>query len=80
MDSCTTHELAELQRDGIVYRVDRKGRFKVDGLPDFYQTTFHTVDYVKKHWGRFLSVVDHVEGGLNGHQDIVVMRKSAVSM
>jgi len=78
MDSCTPRELADLQRDGIVYRVDRKGKFKVDGLPDFYQTTFHAVDYVKKHWGRFLSVVDHIEGGLNGHQDIVVMRKSRV--
>jgi ubiquinone/menaquinone biosynthesis C-methylase UbiE len=80
LDSCTPRELADLQRDGIVYRVDRKGKFKVDGLPDFYQTTFHTADYVKKHWGRFLPVVDHVEGGLNGHQDIVVMRKSGIGV
>lgn len=74
-DSCTPGELARLKLDGIVYRTDRKGRFKVDGLPDFYQTTFHTREYVKEHWGRFLPVVDHREGGLNGHQDIVVMRK-----
>jgi ubiquinone/menaquinone biosynthesis C-methylase UbiE len=78
LDSCTPAELAGLQRDGIVYRVDRKGKFKVDGLPDFYQTTFHTTDYVKAHWGRFLSVIDHLEGALNGHQDIVVMRKSGI--
>jgi 2-polyprenyl-3-methyl-5-hydroxy-6-metoxy-1,4-benzoquinol methylase len=75
VDSCTAAERSDLLRDGIVFRVDRKGRFKVDGLPDFYQTTFHTVDYVKTHWSRFLPVVDVVEGGLNGHQDIVVMRK-----
>jgi len=74
-DSCTPGELARLKLDGIVYRTDRKGRFKVDGLPDFYQTTFHTREYVREHWGRFLPVVDHREGGLNGHQDIVVMRK-----
>lgn len=74
-DSCTAAEIACLQRDGIVYRTDRKGRFKVDGLPDFYQTTFHTTDYVRRHWGRYFSVVEHIEGGLNGHQDIVVMRK-----
>ncbi len=76
MESCTPWEKAQLQRDGFVYRVDRKGRFKVDGLPDFYQTTFHSVDYVRKNWSRFLPVVNHIEGGLNGHQDIVVMRKS----
>lgn len=77
--SCTLAELADLQRDGIVFRVDRKGRFKVDGLPDFYQTTFHTADYVKAHWGRFLPVAAYNEGGIAGHQDIVVMRKPVES-
>ncbi len=79
LDSCTPGELACLRRDGIVYRTDRKGRFKVDGLPDFYQTTFHTVEYVRRHWGRFFPVVEHIEGGLNGHQDIVLMRKPATA-
>lgn len=73
--SCTAAELASLASDGFVYRTDRKGRFKVDGLPDFYQTTFHTVEYVRRHWSRHLDVVEHVEGGLNGNQDIVVLRK-----
>lgn len=73
--SCTAGERAQLEREGFVYRVDRKGRFKVDGLPNFYQTTFHTRSYVAARWGSVLSVVQHIEGGLNGHQDIVVMRK-----
>lgn len=77
--SCTAAELAMLARDGFVYRTDRKGRFKVDGLPDFYQTTFHTVDYVRQHWARHLVVVEHIEGGLNGNQDIVVLRKPVPS-
>ena len=77
LDSCTPAERASLQREGIVYRTDRNGRFKVDGLPDFYQTTFHTADYVRRHWSRYLPVVAHIEGGLNGHQDIVLMRKSS---
>lgn len=79
LDSCTPDERAALQREGIVYRTDHKGRFKVDGLPDFYQTTFHTVDYVQRHWGRYFSIVEHIEGGLNGHQDMVVMRKRATA-
>lgn len=76
--SCTTAERAQLQRDGFVYRVDRRGRFKVDGLPDFYQTAFHTRAYVAAHWGSVLPIVRHIEGGLNGQQDIVIMRKPAV--
>ncbi len=78
LGSCTAAERAQLQREGLVYRVERKGRFKVDGLPDFYQTTFHTRAYVAAHWGSILPIVQHIEGGLNGHQDIVVMRKSSL--
>jgi Methylase involved in ubiquinone/menaquinone biosynthesis len=79
LGSCTTEERAQLQREGFVYRVERKGRFKVDGLPDFYQTTFHTRAYVAARWGSVLPLVQHIEGGLNGHQDIVVMRKRAAA-
>jgi SAM-dependent methyltransferase len=68
-------EMVELKDRGIAHRVDRKGRFKLDGLPDFYQTTFHTPEYVAKAWGRWFEVVEHLEGGLGDHQDLVVMRK-----
>lgn len=73
--SCTQDELKELDRNGIAFRVDRKGRFKLDGLPDFYQTTFHTRAYVAKVWSEFFEVVDHLEGGLGQHQDLVVLRR-----
>jgi SAM-dependent methyltransferase len=75
--SCSEGELRELAERGIAYRVDRKGRFKLDGLPDFYQTTFHTREYVTRRWGSVLEVVDYLEGGLGGHQDVVVMKKAA---
>lgn len=72
--SCTPEELRQLDEHGIAFRVDHKGRFKLDGLPDFYQTTFHAKDYVARVWGRYFRVVDHVEGGLGGHHDIVVLQ------
>jgi ubiquinone/menaquinone biosynthesis C-methylase UbiE len=75
LESCTDAELDELGRRGIVYRVGRKGRFKLDGLPDFYQTTFHTREYVSRAWSRHFDVVDHIEGGLGGHQDLVLLRR-----
>ena len=73
--SCSAAELRELAEKGFAYRVGRKGRFKLDGLPEFYQTTFHTRDYVARKWGALLEIADYVEGGLAGHQDLVVMRR-----
>ena len=73
--SCSLEELKALDRTGIVFRVDRKGRFKLDGLPDFYQTTFHTQAYVEKAWSVFFEVVDHIQDGLGRHQDFVILRR-----
>ena len=75
--SCTTDELTQLDRNGIAFRVDRKGRFKLDGLPDFYQTTFHTRAYIAREWDKFFEVVDHIAGGLDQHQDLVILRRRA---
>ena len=72
--SCTADELTQLDRNGIAFRVDRKGQFKLDGLPDFYQTTFHTRAYIAREWNKLFEVVDHIEGGLDQHQDLVILR------
>jgi SAM-dependent methyltransferase len=74
-ECCTPDELRELNLSGIVFRVARKGRFKLDGLPDFYQTTFHTPEYVARVWHGFFEVVDHVPGWLGQHQDLVILRR-----
>lgn len=76
MESCSDAERRELAQKGIAYRVDRKGRFKLDGLPDFYQTTFHTREYIARKWAAAFDLVDYAEGGLAGHQDLVVLRKN----
>lgn len=75
--SCTDAELKELEFRGFLYRVDRKGALKLDGLPDEYQTTFHTQAYVYGEWLRWFEVVDYIEGGLEGHQDLVVLQRRA---
>ena len=73
--SCTPDELKELDRHGIAFRMDRKGKFKLDGLPDFYQTTFHTQAYVARVWSGFFEVVEHIDGGLGQHQDLVLLKR-----
>ena len=73
--SCTHEEMERLRERGIVYRMDRRGRFKLDGLPDSYQTTFHTREYVERVWTRWFHLAEYVEGGLGQHQDLVVLRR-----
>jgi SAM-dependent methyltransferase len=69
---------AELEHDGFIFISDAKGRFKLDGFPDFYQTACHTKEYVKKQWSTLFEVVDYVERGINDHQDAVVLKKSSL--
>lgn len=68
-------EKAVLAEKGLLFRVGQTGRWKIDGLPDAYQTTFHTVDYVEREWSRYFKVVEHVEQGMAGGQDAVMLVK-----
>jgi 2-polyprenyl-3-methyl-5-hydroxy-6-metoxy-1,4-benzoquinol methylase len=43
-------------------------------LPDFYQTTFHTPAYIHDVWGQYFEVLAVDEQGLQGYQDIVLLR------
>jgi ubiquinone/menaquinone biosynthesis C-methylase UbiE len=47
-----------------------------EGLPDFYQTSFHTEDYIYTHWGKFFEIIKIVKRGIAGHQDLILCRKS----
>jgi SAM-dependent methyltransferase len=73
--SCFPDELRQLETLGFVYRIDRKGKFKLDGLPDSYQTTFHTRAYITDVWSRSFEIVDYIAGGLHGHQDVVILKR-----
>jgi SAM-dependent methyltransferase len=71
---CDEHERRELDRRGFVYRTGPTGMLKLDGLPSFYQTTFHTPEYIARMWGTIFEIENHGVGGMAGHQDLVVMR------
>lgn len=44
--------------------------------PAWYQAAWHTQEYVKEHWSRFVNVAAYIPQGLDGYQDLVVGRKS----
>lgn len=66
-------ELETLESTGFFFKTFRKGRFKLDSLPDFYQIAFHTRQYVTEVWTRFFALQHYAERGLNGHQDLVLL-------
>ncbi|MFT5351345.1 MAG: ubiquinone/menaquinone biosynthesis C-methylase UbiE [Planctomycetota bacterium] len=60
---------------GFMFLTGATGRLKLDKLPDFYQTAFHTQDYIHREWSAYFDVVRYVERGINNHQDAVLLRK-----
>jgi hypothetical protein len=51
------------------------GKLKIDKLPDFYQSAFHTKDYIYQQWSAYFDIVRYEERGINNHQDAVLLRK-----
>lgn len=66
----------EAHERGLMFLSGPKGRLKVDGLPDFYQTAFHTKEYIYSEWSAYFDIVDYVERGIGDYQDAVILRKS----
>ena len=46
-----------------------------EGLPDFYQTSFQTTDYVRREWAKHFDVLAICEKGIGSNQDAVLVRK-----
>jgi SAM-dependent methyltransferase len=69
--------LAEREIDdaGVVFVEGATGMLKPDGLPDFYQNSFHTRDYVLREWSKYFEVLEYRERAINDHQDAVLLRR-----
>ncbi len=66
---------AVLASQGICSQVAQRGAVKLDGLPDFYQATFHTRDYVERVWCGPFELLAYRERGMNSRQDAVLLKK-----
>ena len=65
-------ELTALREKGFLFKSFATGRFKTDGLPDFYQITFHTKAYISEVWARFFTIRSYIERGCS-YQDLVLL-------
>lgn len=46
-----------------------------DGLPEFYQTSYQTQEYVRRVWSQYFTIENYFVRGLGNHQDLIVCRK-----
>lgn len=62
----------ELERDGFLHwRGDGWGNY----FPDFYHTSWHLPEYIRRHWSRWFVVRDILEGKLLSNHDIVILTR-----
>jgi SAM-dependent methyltransferase len=74
--------------EGLFHLVSRQGRRalrqsgfyycgvrKTEGLPAFYQTSFHHRQYIERQWSRFFAIVRIDENGIAGRQDAILCRR-----
>jgi SAM-dependent methyltransferase len=66
---------AKLRTQGILFVTGATGLLKLDGLPDFYQTTYHTRDYIDREWSKVFRIISYIPRGINAHQDAVLLQR-----
>jgi SAM-dependent methyltransferase len=64
-------ERKEVLEKGFAYNVGDN----TEGLPSFYQKSFHTHEYIRREWSRYFELVTIRKEGLSGHQDAVLLKK-----
>ena len=63
-------------KNGFFFKEEGKGKYKLDGLPDTYQSAYISKDYIKKYWSKYFEIENIINTGMNNHQNVVLLRKS----
>lgn len=66
-------EYEQFRNEGFFYRTATE-RPSVEGLPDFYQVAFHSLDYIQRVWGQRFEVLGYLQHGCTYAQDLVILR------
>lgn len=66
----------QIRSHGFMFTTGVTGKLKLDKLPDFYQTAYHTKEYVYQKWSAYFDVLRYVDRGINNHQDVVLLRRA----
>jgi ubiquinone/menaquinone biosynthesis C-methylase UbiE len=64
-------EKKQFEKAGFYYSVATG----TEGLPEFYQTSFHTEEYIARHWSKFFEIKKIIKKGIVDFQDIVLCKR-----
>lgn len=76
----TPSEQKRLHSSGFLFLSGATGRLKLDGLPDFYQTAYHTREYIAREWTQDFELLQYVERAINDHQDWGLTSEAIIEM
>jgi SAM-dependent methyltransferase len=65
------------KEEKLIARGFHHGGKGAEGLPDFYQTSYHTREYIEREWAKHIAVEAFVERGVNTDQNLVLCRRLA---
>ena len=66
---------SRVRSHGFLFVKRATGRLKLDKLPDSYQHSFQTREYIFREWSTYFDVVRYIERGINSTQDAVLLRQ-----
>lgn len=67
----------EMESKGFHFMRNYVGFWRFNGLPDFYQVTFHSKQYITDVWSRYFQILAYEDDAIGGHQSAIVLRKKA---
>ncbi|MEM9506586.1 MAG: class I SAM-dependent methyltransferase [Cyanobacteria bacterium P01_E01_bin.35] len=62
----------EFENNGFYYWIEKYS----NGLPEFYQTSFHTETYIRDRWSKFFEIEQIVPKGIANHQDLIICKNT----
>jgi hypothetical protein len=71
----TIEEFQEFEKHGFS---DSKRNPDLSGKSideEYYRNTFHSSQYIQKHWGSYFRIVDHIDAYVGNLQDLVILQK-----
>jgi ubiquinone/menaquinone biosynthesis C-methylase UbiE len=68
----------KIHAHGFMFVTGARGKLKLNGLPDFYQTAYHTQKYIYREWSAYFDIVRYIERGIGNFQDAVILRKIGI--
>ena len=69
----------EFQEKEFVFIKRESGKYRLDGLPDFYQTAVQTQSQIQRDWAKNFKIIGFFEGAVNQIQDAVILKPLAAS-